>query len=520
MNQARKFSLTFAAAGVAGVLALVAGPIMTDVAAAPPTSLGGVLPRGQIFRPFPDDTGKIQSATAIQSLDGTNKFFDPSLGTNGQACVTCHQPDQAFTLNVDEIQAAFSSSGGSDPLFRLNDTADRPDADPSAPDTFKLFLDMGIIRIGRPVPATADFTVEPQNTLRFGQLPNPNDPQAPGKTTLSLFRRPLVNTNVRFDSAVLWDGRASIADMRTQVKNAAKGLLLATTVLDADADDVAAFMLGVFTDQVFDTSAGRMGAGNLAAAGATSGVFNLLTLASDPAAPCLFAVNNATTPPTLVLTPLTPPTCTPIIPENPHTVTLFDAWANLPSEGGVNAGRASIARGQELFNTVELHVPADIQIPGLTGGVAHCVTCHATNNIGNNPDPTFFVRIGTDSIDILTALAAQDSRVNDLLDRAKELPEYCLRPTSDPTPFATSACGKAPGDVKTTDPGRAMTTGKIADLGKFKPPILRGLTARSPYFHAGVADGIDNLINFYDARFNIGLTDQQREDLAAFLEAL
>lgn len=156
----------------------------------------------------------------------------------------------------------------------------------------------------------------------------------------------------------------------------------------------------------------------------------------------------------------------------------------------------------------------------MTGSVAHCVTCHATNNVGNNPDPAFFVRIGTDSIDILTALAAQDSRVKGLLDRAMELPQYCLRPTSDPTPFATSACGEDPGDVRTTDPGRAMSSGKIADVGKFKPPILRGLPARSPYFHAGVADGIDKLISFYDARFNIGLTDQEREDLAAFLEAL
>src|SRR5207244_12800192 len=127
------------------------------------------------------------------------------------------------------------------------------------------------------VPSTAACTVDRPNTLRFGQRPNPNAPEAPRKTTLSLFRRPLVTTNVRFDSAVLWDGRASIADMRTQVKNAAKGLLLATTVLDADADDVAAFMLGVFTDQVFDTSAGRKGAGHLAPAGAQSGVCNAPT---------------------------------------------------------------------------------------------------------------------------------------------------------------------------------------------------------------------------------------------------
>jgi hypothetical protein len=57
-----------------------------------------------IFRPFEDDSGDIQSAPSNVTistaggaivpvsapLDDTNKFFDPGLGTNGQACVTCH----------------------------------------------------------------------------------------------------------------------------------------------------------------------------------------------------------------------------------------------------------------------------------------------------------------------------------------------------------------------------------------------------------------------------------------------
>ena len=73
--------------------------------------------------------------------------------------------------------------------------------------------------------------------------------------------------------------------------------------------------------------------------------------------------------------------------------------------------------------------------------------------------------------------------------------------------------------METTDPARAMVTGKIADVGKFKPPILRGIAARSPYFHAGLAIAIDDVINFYNARFSIGLTDTEHLDLASFLEA-
>jgi len=74
--------------------------------------------------------------------------------------------------------------------------------------------------------------------------------------------------------------------------------------------------------------------------------------------------------------------------------------------------------------------------------------------------------------------------------------------------------------VQTTDPGRAMVTGKWDDIGKFKGPILRGLAARAPYFHNGSAATLDDAIEFYDTRFGIGFTAQEKADLAAFLRAL
>jgi len=53
--------------------------------------------------------------------------------------------------------------------------------------------------------------------------------------------------------------------------------------------------------------------------------------------------------------------------------------------------------------------------------------------------------------------------------------------------------------VHTTDPGRAMITGKWADIGKMKGPILRGLAARAPYFHNGSAKTLEDAVSFYDA---------------------
>jgi cytochrome c peroxidase len=71
-----------------------------------------------------------------------------------------------------------------------------------------------------------------------------------------------------------------------------------------------------------------------------------------------------------------------------------------------------------------------------------------------------------------------------------------------------------------TDPGRGLISGKCADIGKVKGPILRGLAGRAPYFHNGSAATLLDVVNFYNLRFNIGLTAAQMRDLAAFLQTL
>jgi len=65
-----------------------------------------------------------------------------------------------------------------------------------------------------------------------------------------------------------------------------------------------------------------------------------------------------------------------------------------------------------------------------------------------------------------------------------------------------------------------MISGNCADIGKVKGPILRGLAARAPYFHNGSAPTLEVVVEFYDQRFGIGLTAQQKSDLAAFLRSL
>jgi cytochrome c peroxidase len=97
---------------------------------------------------------------------------------------------------------------------------------------------------------------------------------------------------------------------------------------------------------------------------------------------------------------------------------------------------------------------------------------------------------------------------------------------TDPTLGATWRNGNSlrnrttGGVVRTTDPGRALITGKWSDMSLFKGPILRGLPARAPYFHNGFAATLMEVIDFSNRRFNIGLSEKEQSDLLAFLRAL
>jgi cytochrome c peroxidase len=72
----------------------------------------------------------------------------------------------------------------------------------------------------------------------------------------------------------------------------------------------------------------------------------------------------------------------------------------------------------------------------------------------------------------------------------------------------------------TTDPGKALITGNCADFNRVKGPILRGLAARAPYFHNGAAANLRELVNFYNQRFQMALSEQQKNELVAFLNSL
>jgi len=165
--------------------------------------------------------------------------------------------------------------------------------------------------------------------------------------------------------------------------------------------------------------------------------------------------------------------------------------------------RMSIARGEKVFNTTKINITGVTglnDVLGLQTIPGFCGTCHDTPNVGNHSVKA--------PLNIGVANAGSDKPP--ALD-ISGLPVFTLKCTK----------GSLAGKVFTvTDPGRAMITGNCADIGKVKGPILRGLAARAPYFHNGSAATLLDVVNFYDQRFGIGFTAEQKDDLVNFLNAL
>ncbi|HJV62257.1 MAG TPA: cytochrome C [Albitalea sp.] len=476
--------------------ALALGALLALAPAASPTFADdGRAPRHESrIALSPNAQGLAATLSTGGPIDRSNPFFQ-SLGSNGRSCASCHVQSEGWTVTPSGLRRRFRESNGFDPVFRLVDGAVSPRADVSTSaarrEAYRVLLDKGLIRVGIGIPPDAEF-----------ELAAVDDPYGYASATeLSLFRRPLPSTNVRFLSTVMWDGRETLpdpssgdclfgtttcfapvhTDLMHQSNDATLGHAQASMPLsELQQVRIADVEQSLCTAQVFDRRAGW-----LDREGARGGPAYLATLAP------YFGIND-----TLIGDYRTHAGF------NPEAMTLYCAWDRAwappgrhedDEHGSVQARRA-IARGQALFNGRGFTITG---VKGLNDalGVAAlpgtCTTCHNSPQAGNHSIPL--------PLDIGIADASR---------RTPDLPLYTLR-------------RKASGELtQTTDPGRALITGRWADIGRFKGPTLRGLAARPPYFHNGSAASLREVVDFYDQRFRIGLSEQDKEDLVAFLNAL
>ncbi len=464
---------------------------MTVVVGAPPllislalaTSSAPTLPN---LEGYPDPTGTVRTFNDQGAIDQRTPFFQP-LGTNGRACASCHQAGDGWTVTPPHIQDRFEATGGTDPIFRPIDGATCPNQDVSTLEArrsaYSLLLSKGLIRISLQIPANAEFAVT-----------GISDPYGCSTTEeLSVYRRPLPATNLRFLSTVMWDGRETAAgrpipaDLISQARDAALGHEQATqSPSEAQLQQIVSQELGFYTAQGVDHSAGELGA-----QGANGGP---LALSKQP---FFLGINDSLG---------KNPTGQPF---NPQVFTLFIPWEDLNSSttDRYTLARGSVARGEAIFNTRPVAISdvpglTDQDIPGVIERDGHrilmgtCTSCHDTPNVGDHSLP-----------------APLNIGVSDGSRRTPDLPLFTLSCPVPGHPGQTAT-------VQTSDPGRALITGKCADIGKVKGPILRGLAARAPYFHNGSAATLDAVVDFYDDRFQLGLTDEEKADLVAFLRAL
>ncbi len=434
--------------------------------------------------PLPNSSGWLETYNVNNAPIKLSGAFFQSLGTNGRSCGSCHVPNEGWTVSASGIQLRFLLSQGLDPIFRTNDGSNcDQNIDTSTLEgrrqAYSLLLSRGLIRIALSVPANAEFRVQ--------SVRNPYG--CDDTSTLSMYRRPLPATNLGFLSTLMWDGREStppstqkitypntgqlLADLAHQAMDATTGHAQGLAPTPEQIEDIVNFETSLRTAQAIDRRAGFLNSGR-----ATGGPVALASqeffIGINDSFPASFGFN---------------PTGAAF---NPNIFDLFDSWKDSRS-----SARASIARGQAIFNSKPITISGVAGINDMTGlptsFTGTCGTCHDSPNVGNH------------SVSAPLNIGVAD--VNSPLE-VSYLPVFTL---------VNNATGET---VETTDPGRALITGKWADIGKLKGPILRGLPSRAPYFHNGSAATLADVIRFYEMRFNISFTAKEKADLIAFLNTL
>jgi cytochrome c peroxidase len=458
---------------------------------------------------FPNDSGMATTLVLGGPIDLRNEFFQ-DLGANGRRCVSCHLPSTGWTVTPAQVRAVFTATAGGvipdaaglGAIFRTNDGANSPNAPvatlPQRRKAYGMLLSKGLIRVGLPVPAGADFA-----------LVAVDDPYGYASAAeLSLFRRPLPTTNLQFLSTIMWDGRETLAgtdhcniaaesgkcfasihaDLSHQSNSATQGHAQAPLALtDAQRESILAFEMQLVTAQSWDHHARDLGAYN-----ARGGP------ASIPFQVNYYGINDNLG------------DYRTGMPFTTRVFDLYDNWANL-SGSEVDEARASVARGQAIFNARPLTLsgigglnmasPFNPPLPATFQG--SCTTCHDSPNGGSH-----------------SIVAPLDIGLVEASRRTPDLPLYTLQERCLTQADGSKATGPGCATRVVTDPGRALVSGKFADIGKFKGPVLRGLAARAPYFHNGSAATLEEVIDFYNERFAAGITGQDKADLVAFLKTL
>lgn len=471
---------------------------------------GGTLPAEMDIQ---NPLGKLGYVNTDGEINMKNHpFFEP-LGSNGRACVTCHQPKDAMSVSAESLQKRWSETNGKDPIFAAIDGSNNPKLPQELESSHSLLLKRGLFRIGLPWPVKLDNgkTIKPEFTIEVVSDPtgvNLDSELGLKNGTISVFRRPRSVANMTYVMAPdpvfnIKTGTLAVTDPETgkvvgmnmmadsrhytqkqQALDAYFGHLQGhNTLTEAQQKQIIDFENKLFMAQSHDKWGSKL-VENGEPAGL--GPHNMKTGKVH-----ILANNNRD----------------PIF----HW---FDTWKkkesmsqNLTAEQ--KAFRESVARGNDIFMFREFWIrdATHINNIGLGNPVRRsCSTCHNGQMTAQDLAPGW-VDLGTTTYPTWTE--------NHLANQKSDLPVFKCTCNNDAPPHPY--LGRV---IYTTDPGRALISGKCIDIGSIVMQQFRGLAARPPYFVNGSAKNLRELVDYYDRRFDIKYTEQEKNDLVNFLSVL
>jgi hypothetical protein len=502
------------------LLPLVCGSLFMHAAAAQWWDPGDERPL-PAYVEYANDQGRFGLLNTSGEIDTRgHPFFEP-LGSNGRGCVTCHQPADAMSLSLASIRERWETTQGADPLFAEIDGMNCPNLPRGEAASHSMLLERGLIRINLPWPPRDALgnSIEPEFTLEVVRDPTGcnTDPQfglSGAAAEVSVYRRPRPAVNLRYVASAGFGvtpfigktgmlasidpetGRpvnmnmmadAREATLKTQAQSAALGHMQVQVPLTAEQlARIQDFELQLYGAQAWSNQGGALqepdgpsGLGPQAMARGRDGVLG----------------NNTSN----------------------YVFPMEDKWANLPAgatpdEAARNAFRESVQRGHDVFffRTFWISDAMHINTVGLGNPIKRtCATCHGMHMTGMDT-ANGWMDLGTTNhpwaLEPPESPWATDAPVMPLF-------KLTCRADLPPHPFL----GRT---IYTQDPGRAMISGKCEDIGTIVIQQFRGLAARAPYFVNGSAATLHELVDFYDRRFNIRYTEQEKIDLVNFLGVL
>ncbi len=467
----------------------------------------GEFPASASYENTYGELGVVNAEGPVSMKD--HPFFTP-LGSNGRACVSCHQPAYAMSVSVGGLKERWRASSGKDPVFAAIDGSNCPHLPQADEGSHSLLLERGLFRISLPWPPkdANGKPLKPEFTLEVVRDPTGcNTHYQYGlrakQPMVSVYRRPRPVANLKYLTASagsgLFNAKTGLptsVDPETGLP-AAMNLLsdarhptLKAQALDAgrvhlqmpapfssrQLEQLVNFELHVYSAQRKDRIGGELAGGSAA----------LTPEALWHGKAGIFGDTFRT----------------PVFGS-------FDAWRDAGKSGTAQddatqrAFRASVARGNDVFFTRSFWVRDAMPMNAAGSGNPSkqtCVSCHVMQMTGTDATAGW-TDIGTTNMP--------------WANESPELPLFKITCDKELPPHAF--LGRT---IYTQDPGRALISGKCGDVGAIVVQQFRGLAARAPYFANGSAKNLRELVDFYDRRFNVRFTEQEKQDLVNFLSVL